>query len=588
MSWSKIWSRRKPEASPPTADPAKAYVQGMEAWERGDLDEAERLLEQAAEGAPKELKHIGNLGNLYHQRGKLVEALSCHEKAADLAPGHPVAHRNRGRALAEMGRFLEASKALDQCLALEPDHAETALLAAQALAESGDKGRAWVRCEQSIADGAASPELHTLYLELLLACEKMDKATAAAMLPGLTPKSLYRLGIKQIRSNRPAEAAQVLARAAASAPDDHAITFHLAIAQKNAGAKIDSQQSFERAAELAPDDARSRSNLGWLQLQNGQTGPALESMRRAAELETRMQAPLEELSQVPAHRIHHDAEQFRHILEHSAIDAEAMPYAKAVMALDEALDPSTEAVDLTAPEHASIRAGWSVNHHLPDCPALEEGALNPDLDLQQLQADYHQASPEMVTVDNLLRPAALKALQVWCREATIWKRTYDNGYVGAFMRSGLATPLLVQISEELRLALPEIMKDHRLEQCWAFKCDNTKKGVNLHADVAAINVNFWIGPDGGNETPEQGGLLVWDVASPPDWPFADYNANQPKMRAFLEDAGAEAVRIPHRCNRALIFNSTLFHETDQIVFRPDYVNRRINITLLYGIRLLEN
>ena len=47
------------------------------------------------------------------------------------------------------------------------------------------------------------------------------------------------------------------------------------------------------------------------------------------------------------------------------------------------------------------------------------------------------------------------------------------------------------------------------------------------------------------------------------------------------------MRIHHRCNRALIFNSTLFHETDQIVFRPDYVNRRINITLLYGIRLLE-
>ena len=588
MSWKKLWTRRKTEPETPRVDPAAAYTEGMEAWERGELDLAEQRLAEAAEAAPEELKHVGNLGNLYHQRGKLVDALRCHEKAAELAPDLSVAHRNRGRVLAEMGRFLEASKALDQSLMLEPDHAETALLCAQALAESGAKDRASLRCEQSIAEGAASPELHTFYLEMLMACSQLEKAAAAAQLPDIAAKTLQRLGRRQLRSNQPADAAESLSRAAAALPEDHSTLFDLAIAQKNSGDRLASQQSFERATELLPDDPRSRSNLGWLQLQNGQTDQALVSMRQAAALEARTHAPPEELAEVPAHRIHHDAEQFRHILEHGTLSAEAQPYAAAVMALDASLDPGTETVDLTAPEHADIRAGWSLNHHLPDCPALPEGALNPALDLDRLQADYHQSSPEMVVVDDLLRPEALAALQVWCREATIWKRTYDNGYVGAFMRSGLATPLLVQLSEELRTALPRIMKDHRLEQCWAFKCDNTKKGVNLHADVAAVNVNFWIGPDEGNENPEQGGLLVWDVESPPDWAFADYNANQPKMRAFLEGAGAEAIRIPHRCNRALIFNSTLFHETDQIVFRPDYENRRINITLLYGIRLLES
>jgi hypothetical protein len=114
------------------------------------------------------------------------------------------------------------------------------------------------------------------------------------------------------------------------------------------------------------------------------------------------------------------------------------------------------------------------------------------------------------------------------------------------------------------------------------------KGVNLHADVAAINVNFWIGPDEGNENLAQGGLLVWDQESPADWSFDEYNANQSRMRHFLEQSEAQAIQVPHRCNRALVFNSTLFHETDQIQFRPDYVNRRINITLLYGIRLLES
>jgi hypothetical protein len=106
--------------------------------------------------------------------------------------------------------------------------------------------------------------------------------------------------------------------------------------------------------------------------------------------------------------------------------------------------------------------------------------------------------------------------------------------------------------------------------------------------VAAVNVNLWISTDDGNEDPDSGGLRVWDVESPSDWAFSDYNANQPKAREFLRSSNAKPIAVAHRSNRALIFNSTLFHESDRIQFRPDYENRRINITLLYGIRLLES
>jgi hypothetical protein len=42
--------------------------------------------------------------------------------------------------------------------------------------------------------------------------------------------------------------------------------------------------------------------------------------------------------------------------------------------------------------------------------------------------------------------------------------------------------------------------------------------------------------------------------------------------------------IPYRANRAVIFDSDLFHETDAIRFRDGFENRRINCTLLYGFR----
>jgi hypothetical protein len=35
--------------------------------------------------------------------------------------------------------------------------------------------------------------------------------------------------------------------------------------------------------------------------------------------------------------------------------------------------------------------------------------------------------------------------------------------------------------------------------------------------------------------------------------------------------------VPHRANRAVIFDADLFHETDLIAFQSGYTNRRLNI-----------
>ena len=56
------------------------------------------------------------------------------------------------------------------------------------------------------------------------------------------------------------------------------------------------------------------------------------------------------------------------------------------------------------------------------------------------------------------------------------------------------------------------------------------------------------------------------------------------MLAHLGDAVNDPGRIPHRCNRIAIFNSDLFHRTDDIAFRDAFEARRVNITLLYGKR----
>jgi hypothetical protein len=92
---------------------------------------------------------------------------------------------------------------------------------------------------------------------------------------------------------------------------------------------------------------------------------------------------------------------------------------------------------------------------------------------------------------------------------------------------------------------------------WAFKYDGSLSGTRIHADQAAVNVNFWITPDDANRNPESGGLVIWDVTAPTDRELAKYNGDENAVRAFLAGAGARPTTVPSRSNRVVIFNSDL-------------------------------
>ena len=215
-----------------------------------------------------------------------------------------------------------------------------------------------------------------------------------------------------------------------------------------------------------------------------------------------------------------------------------------------------------------------------------EGAVNGGLDSQEIESRYHARQPEVTYIDGLLSNEALQRLRQFCWTSTIWKKDYENGYIGAFLGEGFASPLLLQLADELRTRFPRIFGEHRLTQAWAFKHDSARRGLNIHADAAAVNVNFWITPDEANLNPDSGGLVVWDKEAPKEWDFKTYNSdkNRGKIYEWLTEQGAREIKIPYRANRAVVFNSDLFHETDDVAFKEGVMNRRINITLLYGHR----
>ncbi len=135
---------------------------------------------------------------------------------------------------------------------------------------------------------------------------------------------------------------------------------------------------------------------------------------------------------------------------------------------------------------------------------------------------WRESDPKIVVIDNLLTDAAEAELRRYCLGSRIWHTPYPQGYLGAFPESGFSAPLLAQVAEELSDTFKDIFAAHPLRYHWAFKYDSTLDGIGIHADEAALNVNFWITPGSVANLgiAARGGLMIWDKAAPLDWGFS--------------------------------------------------------------------
>jgi hypothetical protein len=226
-----------------------------------------------------------------------------------------------------------------------------------------------------------------------------------------------------------------------------------------------------------------------------------------------------------------------------------------------------------------------------DDGARVDRAFSDAWDRDAIQQTYVDSPSGVVVVDNFLTDEALKALQRFCLRSTIWfGNRYLHGRLGTFFYGGFNCPLLLQIAEEIRQALPDVIGFHHpLRHVWAFK--NTGRlppDSTVHADFAAINVNFWITPTEANLDPQSGGLCIYELDAPRSWDFSTYNEGLAIIKDYIAVHSPRQLRIPYRCNRLVLFNSDLFHATEAVRFRPDYESHRINVTLLFGDRQLDS
>jgi tetratricopeptide (TPR) repeat protein len=286
-------------------------------------------------------------------------------------------------------------------------------------------------------------------------------------------------------------------------------------------------------------------------------------------------------------KLRHDIDQFRHLRQIGVLDDAFEPIIDRYLDAHDrlaALDGDVT-IPLTPEDERTIGRAYGRIVHIAHAPRLET-ALSPSWDRNAAQHDYREHRRGVVVIDDFLTGEALDLVYRFCLESTVCSgNRYADGRLGAFFFSGFNSPLLLQIAEEIRDALPDVLgSQHPLRQLWGFKNTGVLRTDSVHADFAAVNVNFWVTPTEANLDESSGGLLIYDVDAPLSWDFGVYNRRADLIRQFLAERNAGVIRVPYRQNRAIIFNSDLFHETDAIHFRPDYRSHRINITMLYGDR----
>lgn len=313
-----------------------------------------------------------------------------------------------------------------------------------------------------------------------------------------------------------------------------------------AGRVPDAVTAFREAIALNPELAEAHHHLGSVLSEHDAVAEGFAHFMRRAEL---VYGHADTADSVPAHKQKHDAEQRMYLIGKRVLDPDAP----------------------------------CVPFMIADGARTQGPAVNPSNGGPGLKEDWDRASPQFLVFDDFLVPQALEQLRSFCAGSTIWKRVYDAGYIGATPENGFACPLLAQIVEEVQDIYAAILQPHPFRYLGAFKYDSElSTGTNTHADFSSVNVNLYITPDDANLAADSGGMVIWDQAASSESELRFYNGNEQKLRNLLEAHGAAAHHIPHRANRAVIFASKLFHKTDNCSFKEGYLNKRINISLLFG------
>ena len=511
-------------------------------------------------------EQLQSIINLYSQ-GKLQKALSYTSRMLVQFPNSVILYNISGASNAGLMQFDAAIDSYKKAIKIKPDYADAYNNMGAVLKDKGDLEAAIDSCKKALK---IKPEYAEAYINMGNALHEKGDLEAAI--------DSYKKALK-INSN-------------------HADAYYnMGNALQDKGSLEEAIDSFKQVIKINPNHARVHGNLGFAFVEAGKRNKAFLNFKKSNEL-IRGKSPLNPFHKsfltISKAKIEHDIDQFKY-LAHSGYEVKKFKFlAELYRGISLEIDWLGEEIQELSNEHQKLlKDTYNRTIYELSAPELPNGALSDTLNREKITKDYFKHDYGLTHIDNFLKPSALNSIRKFLLSSTIWFDIKKGGYLGAYLKEGLACPLMLQIADDLRINFPEIFKNHQLKQLWAYKYDsraykddNGLTGIKAHADQAAVNVNFWITPATANLNPESGGLVVHNTPAPLEWGFKEYNDynSGDKIVEYLENGSREKSIVPYNENRVVIFNSNLIHETDRFEFKEGYENRRINVTMLFGRR----
>ena len=494
----------------------------------GDFQKAEDLFSNAYQLEPTSTQIINHLAAVLSKQGKAKEAVERLDVALLLQPTNIDLLINAGLALTEVGQHANALTYFERAMQAAPKHVLVMSHYATSLLELGRHEESLVQSNLAIE---IDPTFSLGYIAKALTLHKMQSFDRAL--------ENYRLALQLDPNSQ--------------------------IAQINTAAISISKVKNENDFQLALKEADKSQKITLLH-KNANASRIIEH--------------------IPFFRLKHDAQQ-ANFLKMQGISSVALLKFLDVTPGILAEHKSYEGQQLITlmGDAVKIIRDYQNEPLIFQMPVITN-TLNSELDWREIEEKYLSSDPELIFIDDFLNNQTLKAFQDFSLYSKVWDKEYKGSYLGAFANHRCISPLHLKLALDLKRTMPRIFKDYPIGQLWGFKYDaQLGSGINVHADFAKVNLNFWITPSESNLEANSGGLRVYTVPAPSTWTFHDYNKNSEQIYEFLSKNNSSSVTVPYRGNRAVLFNSALFHETDAIKFKEGYENRRVNMTYLFGNQL---
>lgn len=238
----------------------------MAAMERGEWDNAEKLLGSAIKSCPVDPEARRRYAEALWHRGDAAAAMGQLEEAARLSPEKPELAIRMGEIYLALERWENARRAADQALAVDRANPAAWSLRARATEGAGEMRQAMADFQRALAYQPNNPVVLTELAELYRRMGQPERALTALQAlidsypPGEEPpRALHMQGLALAalgRQDAAAESYELAIRRGGPSPD---LLCHLAEAELAAGRRNDAQRSVEKALAIAPNHPPGRA-----------------------------------------------------------------------------------------------------------------------------------------------------------------------------------------------------------------------------------------------------------------------------------------------------------------------------------------